>query len=183
MRLKSVFLGVTLMMGSCLMALKVAHAVEPAVQPADAVEAIADIQEQILQLNRDLFLLEEDILFPPNTQVVVYVSWQGQTFFNLDTIELKVGTETVAAHLYTERQKQALQGGGLQRLYLGNLRAGGHEVTAVVTGLGPENRSYRRATSLTVQKTAAPLRLALRIQDNGTTQQPDFTLMRWDVEE
>lgn len=151
--------------------------------PADEVSSLADIQEQILLLNRDLFLLEEDLLFPPNTQVVVFVSWQGQTFFNLDSIELKVDAEVVAAHLYTQRQKQALQGGGLQRLYLGNLKAGPHEVTAIVTGIGPENRAYRRAATLAVQKTEEPLRLALRIQDNGRTQQPEFTLTPWAAEE
>lgn len=151
--------------------------------PGDEVSSLADIQEQILLLNRDLFMLEEDLLFPPNTQVIVFVSWQGQTFFNLDSIELKVDAEVVAAHLYTKRQKQALQGGGLQRLYLGNLKAGQHEVTAIVTGVGPEERAYRRAATVTVQKTTEPLRLALRIQDNGRTQQPDFTLTQWAVEE
>lgn len=148
----------------------------------DEVMSLEEIQTEILQLNRDLFMLEEDLLFPPNTQVVVFVGWRGAAFFNLDSIELKIDDKVVSAHLYTDRQKAALKAGGLQRLYLGNLKAGQHEVTAIMTGIGPEQREYRRAASLSIEKTTEPLRLALDIRDDPQKQQPQFTLSTWSTE-
>ncbi|MFT3929972.1 MAG: hypothetical protein QM709_06705 [Spongiibacteraceae bacterium] len=37
-------------------------------------EQAQDIKKQALELNRDLFSLEEELLFPANTQVAVFVS-------------------------------------------------------------------------------------------------------------
>ena len=177
--------GLVALMATVMLSVAPVHAEDVATPVANAdtlldeVMTVEAIETQILELNRDLFMLEEDVLFPPNTQVVVFVSWQGAAYFNLDSIELKIDDDVVSAHLYTERQKTALKSGGLQRLYLGNLKAGAHEVTAVLTGLGPEARAYRRATSLTVEKTTEPLRLALEIRDDPKKQQPHFTLSRW----
>ncbi len=95
------------------------------------------LRREVVDLNRDLFMLEEDLLFPASTQVAVFVSMDVGTFFALDSVQLKVDDKEVANYLYTEREQDALKRGGVQRLWLGNMKAGEHEVTAFFTGQGP----------------------------------------------
>ena len=128
----------------------------------------ADVQglkKQVLDLNRDLFLLEEELLFPSNTQTAVFVSMDVGEFFGLDSVELKIDNKAVTNYLYTEREASALVKGGVQRLYVGNLKAGDHELVAVFTGGGPHARDYRRATSVKFEKGIGPKYIELTISD------------------
>ncbi|TGD75628.1 AraC family transcriptional regulator [Mangrovimicrobium sediminis] len=142
-------------------------------------DQIQDIKQQTLQLNRDLFILEEELLYPTNTQMAVYLSVDIGTFFALDAVKLSIDGTVVANYLYTERQVDALQRGGIHRLYLGNVKNGPHEVVAVFTGKGPQDRDYRRATSLVVEKTAGAKNLELQISDSEARQQPEFMVREW----
>jgi len=142
-------------------------------------EQIEDIKQQTLQLNRDLFILEEELLFPSNTQMSVYLSLDIGTFFALDAVKLSIDGTVVANYLYTERQVDALQRGGIHRLYMGNAKNGTHEVVAVFTGRGPNGRDYRRATQLQVEKTSGAKNLELRITDSESLQQPEFSVREW----
>ena len=117
-------------------------------------EKIQSIKQQTLELNRDLFILEEELLFPSNTRLSVFVSLDVGEFFKLDAVKLSVDGTVVTNYLYTERQLRALRRGGVHRLYLGNIKSGEHEIVAVFTGLGPKGRDYRRGTQLRIEKTA-----------------------------
>ena len=88
--------------------------------------SVEELKKQVIRLNRDLFILEEDLLYPASTQFAVFLSLDTGEFLKLDSVKLKVNDETVAAHLYTERQARALQRGGMQRLHIGNLKTGEH---------------------------------------------------------
>jgi hypothetical protein len=107
---------------------------------------IQQLKQQTLNLNRDLFILEEELLFPSNTQIAVFVSLDVGEFFALDAVKLSIDGEVVSHYLYTERQLDALRRGGIHRLHLGNLKSGEHEIVAVFTGRGPQGRDYRRGT-------------------------------------
>ena len=96
------------------------------------------LKKEVLDLNRELFVLEEELLFPANTQVAVFVSMDVGEFFALDSVTLKLDNKEVANYLYTEREAQALLKGGVHRVYIGNLKAGEHELIALFTGPGPE---------------------------------------------
>ena len=69
-------------------------------------------------------MLEEELLFPANTQVAVFVSMDVGDFFALDSVTLKIDNKEVINYLYTPREVEALLKGGVQRLYLGNLKVG-----------------------------------------------------------
>lgn len=143
-------------------------------------EDVQDLKKQTLDLNRDLFLLEEELLFPSNTQVAVFVSMDVGTFFGLDSVTLKLDNKDVANYLYTEREAGALVKGGVQRLYIGNLKAGEHELVAVFTGAGPHDRDYRRGASLKFEKGIGPKYIELTISDRQSTQQPEFVVKEWE---
>lgn len=140
---------------------------------------IQTLKQQAIELNRDLLALEEELLFPANTQVAVFVSMDVGTLFQLDSVQLKVDDKVVTNYLYTDREIQALYRGGVQRLYLGNLRAGNHELVAVFTGKGPHNRDYRRGATLTFEKTTGPKYIELQIRDETRSQRPEFRVKEW----
>ncbi len=142
-------------------------------------QQVQDIKSQTLQLNRDLFILEEELLFPDNTQVAVFLSLDLGEFFALDAVKLTIDGTVVSNYLYTERQVDALRRGGIHRLYMGNLKTGEHEIVAVFTGKGPSGRDYRRATELQIQKTAGAKRLELKIADVEAKRQPEFSVKEW----
>ncbi|GAB5452818.1 MAG: hypothetical protein Hals2KO_31460 [Halioglobus sp.] len=142
-------------------------------------EQVQDIKAQTVALNRDLFILEEELLFPDNTQVAIFLSMDVGQFFALDAVKLTVDGKDVSHYLYTERQVDALQRGGVHRLFMGNLKAGEHEVIAVFTGRGPQGRDFRRATSVIFEKTAGAKHLELQIVDSELQRQPEFRVREW----
>jgi hypothetical protein len=143
-------------------------------------EEVQAIKKEVVDLNRDLFVLEEELLFPANTQVAVFLSMDVGEFFALDTVELRVDDKQVAKYLYTPREAEALLKGGVQRLYLGNLRVGNHELVALFTGKGPNGQDYSRGAQLKFEKSVGAKYLELRISDRQRKRQPEFEIRDWE---
>lgn len=143
-------------------------------------ENIQSLKQDVIALNRDLFLLEEELLYPASTQLAVFVSLDVGEFFKLDSVQLKVDDKVVSNYLYTRREVDALHRGGIQRLYMGNLKAGEHELVAIYTGMGPMGRDYRRGASLVINKSLGAKYVELKIVDNTSSEQPDFSIREWE---
>jgi hypothetical protein len=143
-------------------------------------QQIQDLKKDVTDLNRDLFVLEEELLFPANTQVAVFLSMDVGDFFALDSISLKVDNHDVMNYLYTPREVAALVKGGVQRLYVGNLKAGPHELVALFNGKGPNDRYYRRGANLKFEKGVGAKYLELKITDHARAQQPEFEIKDWE---
>ncbi|MCP4389368.1 MAG: AraC family transcriptional regulator [Gammaproteobacteria bacterium] len=141
---------------------------------------IEALKKEVLSLNRDLFILEEDLLFPSNTQFSVFLSMDSGALFSLDSVQLKVDDKNIANHLYTERELAALKRGGVQRLYIGNLPSGEHEIVAFFTGVGPKGRDYRRGESIVIEKTTEPQFVEFLITDDTGKEQPQFDVRVWE---
>mgnify|MGYP001296144850 CR=1 FL=1 len=98
-----------------------APATAPAAAPASLDNRIQDLKGDVIKLNRDLLVLEEELLFPANTQVAVFVSMDVGDFFDLDSVQLRIDDKPVSNYLYTEREVAALLragqhlGGALRR--------------------------------------------------------------------
>jgi hypothetical protein len=150
-------------------------------QPDPLNEQVEDLKKAALNLNRDLLLLEEELLFPGNTQVAVFVSMDVGEFFQLDAVKVKIDDKVVGSHLYTEKQVSALYRGGVQRIYVGNIKSGEHVISAFFTGKGPAGRDYKRAAKLTFSKTSDPALLELRIVDSTQKLQPIFDIKEWEL--
>jgi hypothetical protein len=143
-------------------------------------EQVQDLKQQVVDLNKDLFVLEEELLFPANTQVAVFLSMDVGSFFGLDSVTLRIDNREVINYLYTPREVAALLKGGVQRLYLGNLKAGSHELVALFGGKGPNDRDYRRGASLKFEKGVGAKYLELKISDRARRQQPEFEIKDWE---
>jgi hypothetical protein len=143
-------------------------------------EEVQGLKKDVVDLNRDLFVLEEELLFPANTQVAVFISMDVGDFFALDSVQLKIDQKEVINYLYTPREVEALLRGGVHRLYLGNLKVGKHELVAFFSGKGPNDRDYKRGASLTFEKGIGAKYLELKINDRQRKQQPEFEIKDWE---
>jgi hypothetical protein len=143
-------------------------------------QEIQDLKKDVVDLNKDLFILEEELLFPANTQVAVFLSVNVGQFFALDSVQLKIDRKEVINYLYTPREVEALLKGGVQRLYLGNLKVGGHELVAFFNGKGPNERAYKRGASLRFEKGVGAKYLELKIDDRQRKLQPEFEIKDWE---
>jgi hypothetical protein len=153
---------------------------EPAADTRGLDEEIQSLKKDVVDLNKDLFVLEEELLFPANTQVAIFVSMDVGDFFAIDNVTLKIDQKEVANYLYTPREAEALLKGGVHRLYLGNLKVGEHELVAFFTGKGPNERDYRRGATLKFEKGIGAKYLELKINDRQRKQQPEFEIKDWE---
>lgn len=140
---------------------------------------IQGLKKSVVDLNKDLQLMEEELLFPSSTQLSIFVSLDIGQFFTLESVKLKINGKQVASHLYSEKQRQALARGGVQRLYLTNLNLGKHKVVAFFTGIGPNGRPSKRASELEFQKSKGSQFLELAIVDDSAKQEAKFTIKQW----
>jgi hypothetical protein len=167
-----------------LLALATSQAEEPAEQPIPERSALdAEVQElrrEVVDLNRDLFMLEEDLLFPASTQIAVFLAMDVGTFFDLDSVQIRIDGKEVSNYLYTAREREALLRGGVQRIWLGNMKAGEHELVAFFTGQGTHERDYKRGATLTIDKGVGAKYVELRISDRLRKLQPEFVVKVWE---
>ena len=147
--------------------------------PASLDNRVQDLKSDVIKLNRDLLVLEEELLFPASTQVALFVSMDVGKLFELDSVQIKLDDKVVANYLYTPLEVQALHRGGVQRVYLGNLRTGEHELVAFFTGKGPHERDYKRGATVKFEKGTDPKYIELRINDSTGKLQPEFDVKVW----
>jgi hypothetical protein len=143
-------------------------------------QEVQGLKKDVIDLNKDLFVLEEELLFPANTQVALYVSMDVGTFFALDSVTVKIDNKEVKNYLYTAREADALLKGGVQQIYLGNLKVGKHELVAFFTGKGPAERDYKRGATINFDKGVGAKYLELKITDRVAKHQPEFTIKDWE---
>ena len=156
----------------------------PAAAPAAATptgldERVQQAKSDVIKLNRDLLVLEEELLFPASTQVALFVSMDVGKLFELDSVQIKLDDKLVANHLYTPMEVQALHRGGVQRVFLGNLKSGSHEIVAFFTGKGPHERDYKRGATIKFDKGSGAGYVELRIKDSTGKLQPEFDVKVW----
>jgi hypothetical protein len=155
-------------------------AVEPSTDTRSLDETVQELKKDVVDLNKELFVLEEELLFPANTQVAVFVSMDIGEFFALDSLSLKIDNREVANYLYTPREAEALLKGGVHRVYLGNLKVGEHQLVAFFSGKGPNERDYKRGANLKFEKGVGAKYLELKITDRQRRAQPEFAIKDWE---
>ena len=169
-----------LLNSAAILSEEIANAGAPSDELRSLDSRIQNLKKEVLDLNRDLFMLEEELLFPSNTQISVFLSIDIGNLFQLDSVQIRLNDKIVANHLYTKREVEALQRGGVQRIYTGNLPSGKHEIVAYYTGIGPNNRPYKQGSTTIIEKTSAAQFVELKISDNTVKQQPQFEVKVWE---
>lgn len=140
---------------------------------------VQQLKTEVIELNNDLRLMEEQLLFPSSTKYTIFISLSSGQFFTLESVKLKLDGKLVATHIYSEKQRQALLRGGIHRMYVTNLNEGKHSATAFFTGIGPGGRAYKRAESIEFEKTSVGKYLEIAVGDDGVNQEPVFAIKQW----
>jgi hypothetical protein len=143
-------------------------------------QEVQGLKKDVIDLNKDLFVLQEELLFPANTQVALYISMDVGTFFALDSVTVKIDNKEVKNYLYTAREADALLKGGVQQIYLGNLKVGKHELVAFFSGKGPVDRDYKRGATISFDKGVGAKYLEMKITDKVPKHQPEFMIKDWE---
>lgn len=137
------------------------------------------LKDDIIDLNTQIFRLQEELLYPEDSSVVVFLSVEGGNYFALDSVKLLLNDTVVTSYLYTDREVTALKKGGVQRLYMGNLKTGDHQLSAVFTGKGPQGQDYKRAETIPLQKEKGAAFIKLVVRDDPAKKQPEFIYEAW----
>ncbi len=148
--------------------------------PGQAEESLDQRLDQlkgdVAALSQELFELEEAVLHPADTRVSIFLSVSRGDAIALDSIELRIDGEPVASHLYTDREYAALNEGGLQRLYVGNVPLGAHQITATMTALTENHRYLRRETQLRFHKRGGESRFRLLLEAPAPAYEPVLSI-------
>ena len=129
-------------------------------------EQIQDVKKDVIGLTSELNRLEEKLLFPSNTQVALFVSLPNSKEFSLESVEVKLDNQIVAHHLYTYREIEALQQGGVQRIHTANVQTGAHPLEVTYFGKSKSGKEYRATASYSVEKAVGPKFVEIQIAGN-----------------
>jgi hypothetical protein len=119
-------------------------------------EQIQEIKTDVLGIAAELNRLEEKLLYPSDTQVAVFVSLASGEKVRLDSVEIQLGGKPVAHHLYTYKELEALQKGGVQRIYTGNIMTGQHALQVTLLGQTAGGTDFKKTESFNVTKDVGP---------------------------
>ena len=139
-------------------------------------EQVQEIKTDVLGIAAQLNLLEEKLLYPSNTQVSVFVSLESGEKFRLDAMEIQLGGAPVTHHLYTFKELEALQKGGVQRIYTGNVKSGVHDLQVLLTGKTAGGADIRRTESFKFSKDVGPRMVEIHLAGSGAQ---TITLKGW----
>lgn len=130
-------------------------------------EQIQEIKSDVLGIAAELSRLEEKLLYPSNTQVSVFVSLASGAKLRLDAVEIQIDGKPAARHLYTFKELEAMQQGGVQRIYTGNITKGEHELQVSVLGKSESGSEYRHTQSFKVSKDIGPKLVGITVAGPG----------------
>ena len=130
-------------------------------------EQVQEIKSDVLGIAAELNQLEEKLLYPSNTQVAVFVSLAGGETFRLDSVEIRLDGQPVAHHLYTFKELEALQKGGVQRIYTGNISTGEHRLDVSVAGKLPGGGDFGGSQTFQFSKEVEPKLVGITLAAQG----------------
>lgn len=137
------------------------------------------IKKEIIQINQELYKFQEELLYPTNTQLAIFLSYSEKTAFVLDSIEINLDGNLVSSALYRDSEIDALKKGGIQRIYLGSLSDGKHKLSMQFNGQGQNERYFRRKKVLNFIKEEKARYIQLIVSDNNVSGEPLFKVKQW----
>jgi len=135
-------------------------------------EQVQEIKTDVLGIASELSLLEEQLLYPSNTQVAVFVELSPEESFRLDAVRISIDGELAAHHIYSFKELDALQSGGVQRIFTGNFTTGEHQLEVSVIGKLANGNDYRQSSQFTFSKGVDPSLLGIALAGPGAGESP-----------
>ncbi|HBX41984.1 MAG TPA: AraC family transcriptional regulator [Marinobacter adhaerens] len=142
-------------------------------------QEIDRLKADVADLSQTLYQLEENVLYPVDTQVAVFLTLRNREGLDLDSVELYLNDTPVASHLYTDQERDSLKQGGVQRLYIGNLPHGAHQLKAVLTARSANERFVRREANHQFRKRPGESRIQLSLDAAAPDYEPVVSFQEW----
>lgn len=130
-------------------------------------EQVQEIKSDVLGIASELANLEERLLYPSNTQLAVFVAIDQDDSFRLDAVQIQINDELAAHHIYSFKELEALQKGGVQRIYTGNVTTGDHELSVSVIGKLKNGKDFTESGNFTFAKGVEPKVLGVTLAGPG----------------
>ena len=132
-------------------------------------EQVQEIKSDVLSIAAELNQLEEKLLYPSGTQVAIFIALAKDDQMRLDAVRLQIDGQLVAHHIYSAKELEALRKGGVQRIYVGNVATGDHQLEVLVDGKLEGGADYSRTEHFTVRKEVKPKLVGLTLAGSGNT--------------
>ncbi len=124
---------------------------------------VQEIKSDVLSIASELSNLEERLLYPSNTQIAVFVSIADDETFRLDAVQIEINGELATHHIYSFKELEALQKGGVQRIYTGNIVTGDHELSVTMIGKLKSGKDFNESDSFVFAKGVKPKTLGITL--------------------
>jgi hypothetical protein len=147
-----------------------------AIQSLD--EQVQEIKTDILAIAAELNSLEEKLLYPSNSQLAIFVSLEEGDSLGLDSVQVSIDGELVAHHIYSFKELQALQKGGVQRIYTGNVRTGEHQLEVSIAARNAGGKDIGHRQSFAFSKQVDPKLVGITLA-SGTTGDATIAVGGW----
>jgi hypothetical protein len=134
-------------------------------------EQVQEVKSDVLSIGAELNQLEEKLLYPSGTQVAIFVALAKGDEMRLDAVRLEIDGQLVAHYIYSAKELEALRKGGVQRIYIGNVATGEHQLNVLVDGKLKAGTDFSRTEHFTFHKEVKPKLMELRVGglDSGKT--------------
>lgn len=126
-------------------------------------EQVQEIKTDVLGIAAELNRLEEKLLYPSNTHLAIFVSIAEGEKFRLDSMQIDIDGALATHFLYGFKELEALQNGGVQRVYTGNLPTGGHEIVVSINGQTPGGDNFVSSETFSFDKGVEPKLLGIAL--------------------
>jgi hypothetical protein len=140
-------------------------------QMRDLDEQVQQTKSDVLSISAELSQLEEKLLYPSGTQVAIFVALVKGDQLRLDAVRLQIDGQLVAHYIYSAKELEALRKGGVQRIYVGNVATGDHQLNVLVDGKLKSGGDFNRTEHFTFHKEVKPKLVELTVAgpDSGST--------------
>jgi hypothetical protein len=128
---------------------------------------VQEIKSDVLDIASELQNLEERLLYPSGTQLAIFVDVDEDRPFRLDAVQIEIDGELATHHIYSFNELEALQKGGVQRAYTGNVVTGNHEMTITVMGKTDGGEDFSRSDTVSFSKGVRPKTLGITLAEPG----------------
>jgi hypothetical protein len=134
-------------------------------------EQVQEVKSDVLSIAAELNQLEEKLLYPSGTQVAIFIALAKGDQMRLDAVRLEIDGQLVAHYIYSFKELEALRKGGVQRIYVGNVATGDHQLNVVVEGKLKTGTDFSRSEHFTFHKEVKPKLVELTVggPDSGKT--------------
>jgi hypothetical protein len=141
-------------------------------------EQVQEVKSDVLSIAADLNQLQEKLLYPSDTHLAVFVALARGETLRLDAVQIQIDGQPAAHYVYSFKELEALQKGGVQRIYTGNIATGPHEIEVSLAGKLANGKDYSRTERFAFTKAIPPKLMGVTLAgpDSG---QPAIRLGDW----